>query len=869
MKKLLLSSIVCLIALVAGAQTLRVQGPAVVGLDEQFNLTFVFEGEEQPSDFSWPASAEFKVVWGPQKGSSTSIQIINGKTTRSVQHTFTYVLMPTAKGKFPLPSASVKVKGQTVSSQPFLIEVVGNGASAPSGGQSASQSRPQQPSATGEIAADDLFMRLILSRNRAVVGEPVTATLKLYQRVSISGVDDARLPSFDGFWSQETETASQIQFRRETYNDKIYEAAVLKRWVLIPQRTGDIRIDPSELMCAVNVRAPRRSGSIFDDFFDDGYRTVRKRISTPALTFHVDPLPAGAPASFGGGVGEFTLSARLTKDSLRTHDATSLKVTLSGRGNVSLLEAPKVSFPPDMDVYDTKATENTDKASGGISGSKTFEYPFIPRSHGEFTIGPVQYTYYDVKQGRYVTLTSQPMTLRVAKGNVQEAAPGGPTLPQVERKGVRNLGDDIRYVATRRPDLSRRSVFLVGSVRYWVTAMLLVLAALAIWLGLRRAAARKADVAGARNRAATKQALRRLKTAHDFLEKDLQTAFYEELHRALLGFVADKLNIGAEDLNKETIAQRLSEGGVPEGSVQAFTDLLDACEFARYAPSGGNEAMAAHYRTAVDTISSIDASMKKKPSVAARALLALLLLAPLSARAQEAPTPEQRWDLGLAAYEEGQWEEAYDNWKALSGEGVENVALTYNLGNAAFKAGRLPEAILWWERTLRLDPSHADARFNLDLARTQTQDRIDEVPEFILKAWNRKLCYGLSSNTWAVLSLVLLALTLGLVLLFLLAPRQGARRAGFFAGLATLLLTLLCFHFARWQYKDFRRDDAAIVMVPVSTVKSSPSAGSAKDLFVLHEGTKVRLLDDVGEWKNISLADGRQGWIRGDEIEII
>lgn len=871
MRRISISLLFALLSLGMWAQSLQVQGPAVVGLDEQFNLTFIFEGESQPADFSWPSSSDFKIVWGPQKGSSTSIQIINGKTSRSVQHTFTYVLLPKEKGKFTLPAASVRVKGQTVSSQPFIIEVVGNGASqgqSSGGSASGQQARPSQSASTGDIASDDLFMRLILSRNRAVVGEPVTATLKLFQRVSISGVDDARLPSFDGFWSQETETASQIQFRRETYNDKIYEAAVLKRWVIIPQRTGDIRIDPAELVCAVNVRAPRRSGSIFDDFFDDGYRTVRKRITTPAITFHVDPLPAGAPASFGGGVGEFTMNARLTKDSLRTHDATSLVVTISGRGNVSLLEAPKLSFPPDMDVYDTKATESTDKSSGGVSGSKTFEYPFIPRSHGDFVIGPVQYSYYDVRQGRYVTQTSQPMTLHVERGAVQEATPGVSTLPQVQRKGVRSLGDDIRYVVTRRPDMGRSASFLVGSVRYWLTALLLVLAALAVWLGMRTAAARRADVVGAKNRGATKNALRRLRNAQDFLGKDLPTAFYESLHKALLGFVSDKLNMNAEDLNKETISERLTEGGVPEGTVKDFTDLLDACEFARYSPSGGNEAMEAHYRTAVETISSIDSSMKKKTSKAPlKAILALLMLAPLASYAQE--TPDQLWDNGQEAYSNAQWDAAMESWKALYDGGTIDPSVTYNIGNAAFKGGRLSEAILWWERTLKLDPSNDDARFNLELARSQTQDRIDQVPEFVLKSWARRMCYALSSNTWAVLSLVLLALTLALALMFVLSARRGVRLGGFFGAIAALLLTFMCWGFARWQYTDFRSRNEAVVMTPVSTVKSSPSSVSAKDLFVLHEGTKVKLLDEVGDWKNISLSDGRQGWIPSSDIEII
>lgn len=875
MKRLIIAVLLFAASFAAFGQStsLRVEAPSVVGLDEQFGVTFILEGEDRPSSFEWSQGDDFKLVWGPQKGSSTSIQNINGKRTKSSQFTYTYILAPKAKGKFTLPQAEAVVKGKTFTTSSVNIEVVDNGASSKQspGGTRSEGDGGRSAAATGDIPSDDLFMRLTLSRTSAVVGEPITATLKLYQRVNVAGFEDAKFPSFNGFWSQETAAPTNIQFTRETLDDKIYDAAVLRSYVLIPQQVGDLSIDPAELVCLVNIRAPRRTGSIFDDFFDDGYRTVRKRISTRPVTVHVGNLPAGAPASFGGGVGTFKIKAELSKDSLKTHDAASLIVTVSGRGNVSLLEAPKVDFHPDTDVYDVKMTENTDRSSGGTSGSKTFEYPFIPRSHGDFTIEPIEYTYYDVNAGRYVTLRTEPVSYHVEKGVETGAASSqGGTLVVPDRKGVKNLGEDIRFISIKKPSLDSQPGFFVGRSVYYILCVILLLAAAGLYLAFRSMASRRADVAGNRNRKATKMALGRLRRASEFMAQNLHSAFYEELHRSLLGFAADKLGLGAEDLNRDSIAARLGDSGAGAETVDKFIALLDACEFARYAPESGAEAMSAHYQGAVDVISSLDQSMKshKNGSRKAATLIAALLVLPFGARA-EVSYPDSLWNAGVTHYSDGQWTDAVRDFESLVSMGCSNEVLYYNLGNAHFKAGDYPQAILFYERALKIDPSFTDARFNLEFAQSRVQDKIDTVPEFFLKSWMRGLCYKLSSDVWAAASLVLLAAFLALLLMFLLGSSAGIRRTGFYTGIAALLLAAGSFSFARWQYDDFRESEGAIVVASVTSVKSSPSGVSGKDLFVLHGGAKVRILDDVGEWKNISIADGRQGWISSSDIEII
>lgn len=854
---------------------IRVEAPDVVAVNEQFNVTFIIEGEKSPSDFQWSSGDDFQLVWGPQKGSSSSIQIINGKRSSSHQTTFTYILIPKATGTFQLPVATALLSGDRISSTQASIQVVSDGASSSqsSGKNGGKSSGGGQTSSTGsgEISSNDLFMRLSLSRTEVVIGEPITATLKIYQRANVVGFENAKFPTFNGFWSQETYVPNNIEFKRESLDDKIYNTAVLRTYVLIPQQSGTITIDPAELVCLVNIRtAPSTSNSLFDSFFQDEYRTIRKRVTTPAVKVKVNPLPAGQPASFGGGVGNFGISARLTTDNLKTHDAASLIITVSGRGNVALLEEPKVNFPPDFEVYDTKTTENTDKSNGGTSGSKSFEYPFIPRSHGDFTIEPVEYSYYDVNAGKYVTLRTEPLHVKVAKGKGGDSTPVTTVNSGVERKDVKSLADDIRFIFTGKPGLSGSGSFFVGSVFFWILLALMILGATSVYLAFRKVAAMRADVAGTKNRRATKMAQKRLKLAGEYLDKNLYTAFYEELHKALIGFVSDKLNMDMSEISKDNIASALTDGGVSEEQTKAFTDLLDACEFARYSPDGGNEAMRSHYDAALKVISSIDSGLKTGGKSLRKVVTVVTLLLSLGASMNiQAKDLDSLWTAGVQAYTDGKFSDASAAWTSIEESGQKSAKLYYNLGNAWFKQGNYPKAILNYERALRLDPSYSDARYNLEFTSNFVQDKIEPVPEFILKSVARKVCYVMGSNAWAVIFLVLLAAALVMGLLFLLGSSVGKRRAGFYCGIVLLLLSAGALSFSIWQKSDSVKTDTAIVMSPVSSVKSSPSSGSSKDLFVIHEGTKVTILDEVGSWKNIALADGRQGWITSNELEVI
>ena len=327
------------------------------------------------------------------------------------------------------------------------------------------------------------------------------------------------------------------------------------------------------------------------------------------------------------------------------------------------------------------------------------------------------------------------------------------------------------------------------------------------------------------------------------------------------------------DLSKEKVAEALAGAGVDERLINDFVNLIDACEFARYSPDAGHDAMNAHYQDAINVISSMDSMMKGKKSnhaskTAAMAIMFMLVI-PFSASAAGDAYIDSLWTGATAAYAEGRWEDAIDGYTAISRSGLESADLYCNIGSAYFKAEDYPHAVLYYERALKLDPSCSDARYNLEVVSGFIQDRIDPVPEFVLKTWTKSVCYILDSDAWAALFIVFLLLAGLMTVVLVLSSRTAWKRTGFFSGIVFLLLAVASVSFSLWQRSDYMRADRAVVMRPVTSVKSSPSDEASTDLFILHEGTSVRILDTVGDWNNIELADGRQGWIPSDDIEVI
>ena len=878
MKRRILTLLLLLSALTGAAQSLKVEGPGVVSSDETFRIVFTAEG--RMSDFEWPGTDDFDVVWGPQKGTMSSTSIVNGKRTSTHQETMTYLLQPRKTGTFTLAAATATVDKTSVSSSTLKIEVVaagsqaqpqtgGNGSQGNQQNQQATPDRRQEndPAVTGTVSNQDIFLRLTLNKTNVVKGEPITATLKLYTRTDIAGFEDIKFPTFNGFWSKETVTVNNLEFKRENVNGSIYNSALVRQYVLIPQQTGTLTIDPAEMVCQLRVRTSGGSPlSIFDDFFDQ-YQTIRKRISTPAIQVKVRDLPAGAPASFAGGVGDFKISAKMSKEGIKSNEAASLVVTISGNGNLSMIEAPKVDFPPDFEVYDLKSTDKT--SASGTSGSKTFEYPFIPRSHGDFVIPSIEFTYYDNAHGKYVTTSTGDIPVSVEKG--EEIAGGGVAVAGSNRQNVRSLLEDIRYIALGDGHLKKKDHFFAGSILFYVLMITLAILILLINRLLNYTRERRADVAGSKNRRANRMARTRLKSAEAYLKQGLGGAYYEELHKALTGYVSDKLMIPAADLSKDSISEKLRERGVSDERIAALIGLIDKCEFARYAPDSEQKQMENEYDEALEAISAIESQLKNPKNgggkkAAGAAMLVLLLGLSFPAAAQN--DVSSLWDKAGEAFAAGQWQNALNYYQMIEGENLQSADLFYNIGNTYFKLDDNAHAILYYERALKLDPSHGDAAHNLDIVRQLTLDKIDEVPDFILVSWFQSLRQSLSADAWAWITLGLLLLTGILVTLFLNGAAPALRKVSFILACIVFVMAILAFLFSLQQKHAVTRQDSAIVTAPVCSVKSSPADGG-KTVFVLHEGTKIRLLDNVGDWSKIEIADGRQGWASVQTFEAI
>ena len=585
--------------------TFVVDAPRVVGQDEAFRVVFTADGEIE--DFQTPQFTGLEVLAGPSQSKMMSSQYINGKSSKKVEISYTYIVRPVAEGVAKVSAASATIGGKVYTTKELQVEVVkgaaSNGGSQQQQGQITGDAQQTKQKSSSEVSAKDVFLQLSFSKTKVVKGEPIIATLKLYTKVGIAGFEDIKFPVFDGFWSQEIETPQNINFVRENVDNQIYSAAVLRKYVLLPQQTGDLEIKPAEMICQVQVMTSPRGRSIFDDFFDQGYQIVKKRVNSGNAKIKVSPLPAGAPATFGQGVGNFSLKVELSRDSVKAHEAGSVIVTVQGTGNLNLIEAPKVQLPADFELYDVKTSNSYSYGANGISGSKSFEYPFIPRSEGVFEIPPVEYSYYDIKQGKYVTLKSEPVEIKVAKG---DGVAAGTLVQGISKQSVASLGEDIRYILQGAAGLGRKGHFFVGSWLFFVLLALLIAVYAVLYWALKKRAKLKGDVVRTRNKKANKVARTRLKLAKSYMEQNLRSPFYEEVHKALLGYISDKLAIQFADMQRDTIKETMEAKKVSEANIAAFLQVLEDCEMARYSFGGDQGEISQVYGKAMEIISALE-----------------------------------------------------------------------------------------------------------------------------------------------------------------------------------------------------------------------------------------------------------------------
>ena len=577
----------------------------VVVSGDQVRLVFTVNSQDI-KDFRAPSIKGFDVLMGPSRSQQSSIQIINGKRTSNSSTAFTYILLAGSPGTYTIPAASVEVNGEKVFSNAISIKVLPqdqtSGNSGNNGGGSASSSRSQ--AAGSRISANDLFITATASKTTVHEQEAILLTYKVYTVVNLRQLY-GKMPDLKGFHTQEVELPQQKTFTLEHYKGRNYNTTVWSQYVLFPQQTGKLEI-PSITFDGV-VAQQTVSDDPFDAFFNGGgYVEVKKKITTPKVVINVQPLPA-KPAGFSGAVGEFKLASSINATDVKTNDAVTIKLTLSGTGNMKLIGTPEVKFPQDFEIYDPKVTDDYKLTNSGLTGTKTFEYLAIPRHAGNFTIPAVEFTYFDLKSISYKTLKTEAYNLKVAKGqgNADQVI-----SDFTNKESVKMLGKDIRFIKLGDSSLRPKGDFFFGTVGYYLCYLIPLLLFVVFAVIYRQKALENANVAKVKTKKANKVATRRMKLAGKLLAENKKNEFYDEVLKALWGYISDKLSIPVSQLSKDNIEAELTNYGVQEALIAEFIGVLNECEYARYAPGNENEAMDKVYSASVEVISKMENSIK-------------------------------------------------------------------------------------------------------------------------------------------------------------------------------------------------------------------------------------------------------------------
>ena len=602
MRKVILFFI--LISTVIGAWadgiTFTANAPEVVVSGDQFRLSYTINSQKV-RDFRAPSIKGFEVLMGPSR--STQYQNYNGVVTNSI--TFTYILMAEKEGTYTIPGATIVADGNNYTSNSVEIKVLPPDQSSGSGNSNSARSSRNQAN-SGKITDKELFMTATASKTNVYEQEAILLTYKVYTQVNLTNLR-GDIPDLKGFHTQEVELPNQKTFTLEHYNGRNYNTTIWRQLVLFPQQTGKTEIPSVTFEGTVSQMVA--SADPFDAFFNGGnYVNINKNIVTPKLTINVKELPAGKPANFSGGVGEFTLSSSISTQELKTNDAVTIKLVISGTGNMKLINTPEVGFPQDFEIYDPKVDNKFNLTRNGLSGNKVIEYLAIPRHAGTYTIPPIEFSYFDLKSQSYKTLKTDAYTLNVAKG---EGNSDQVVANFTSKEDLKVLGQDIRYIKTGDTQLTKKDDYFFGSTSYYLWYIVPLALFIAIMVINRKQAMENANVAKVRTKKANKVATKRMKNAGKLLAEKKSEAFYDEVLKALWGYISDKLSMPVSQLSKDNIEEELQKHQVADELIKEFINNLNECEFARYAPGNQDEKMDKIYSSAIDVISKMENSIKR------------------------------------------------------------------------------------------------------------------------------------------------------------------------------------------------------------------------------------------------------------------
>ncbi|WP_231623113.1 BatD family protein [Lascolabacillus massiliensis] len=577
--------------------TFKATAPASVVEGEQFRLSYVLNQEGR--DLRLPDLPDFDILFGPSTSTSFSQRTINGKTTSERSVTYTYILVAKTTGTFTIGPASISVDGANYQSNSLKVEVL------PPDEKSSQSSRGGgSSSGSATVSDNDAFIRAIVSKNNPYEQEGFTVTFRLYTTLNIVNFGRIQFPEFEGFMVEEIDVPVNQQLQMERYNGRNYYTADLRKTLLFPQKSGQITIPSGRLEMVFSVPSGRSVTTFFGS--QELMVDVNKTLVTNPVVINVKPLPANRPASFANAVGTFTMKPNINTTQLRANEAISLRLEISGTGNMKLISNPVVEFPSNFEVYDPTVTNALNVTSNGLTGIRTIEYMAIPRYEGNYTIPPVEFSYFDINTNSYKTLTTEEYSLQIAKGD-----PGSITSSNfVNQQDVR-VEQDIRFLKTGEPNYLSISNFFVGSLNYWLWYIIPFVLLVVLFIINRKQARENANVALMRNRKANKIAIKRLKLAEKYLKEQKKENFYDEVLRAIWGYFSDKLSIPVANLSKNNIENELSKNGISGELISRFMQILDTCEFARYAPAESDAEMESVYNNTFNAIGEMENRLKK------------------------------------------------------------------------------------------------------------------------------------------------------------------------------------------------------------------------------------------------------------------
>lgn len=851
--------LICLfVACACFSQVIRVSAPSRVEAGENFRVSFKVTTQDVDDFRSGLHSTDVvEVIAGPYTSSESSFQMVNGHTSSSSSITYTYTLYAAKSGVYNIPAAHARVGGKQISSSPAKVTVVGSAQGRGNNSPKMHEDDNYQPhmrAAGSAISGRDLFIKVSANKKRVYEQEPILLTYKVYTLVDLTQLE-GKMPELTGFHTQEIPLPQQKSFHIERVNGKPYRTVTWSQYVMYPQMTGKMEI-PSITFKGIVVQQ-NRSVDPFEAFFNggSGYVEVKRNIVAPSIKIDVLPLPQ-KPANFSGGVGKFNISAQLNKNELKAGDPLSLRIVVGGIGNLKLIKQPVVNFPKDWDKYDPKVTDKTKLTSNGLEGNMIYDILAVPRNQGHYTIPPVELTYYDTSLNQYKTIKTQSFDIEVAKGDGSRSSVVDYSKDQPK---------DIKDIKKGDAELHSVDNFFFGSVGYLMSLLIPFVAFVALLVIFRKRAIDNADLVKMKGKKANKIATKRLRQANKLMLAGKSTEFYDEVLRALWGYVGDKLNMPAEKLSRENISEKLQSHNVDDNTISKFLSAIDDCEMMRFAPGDPEGNMNKTFESAMTAIMEIEKVMNKKSNKAKAFgfsfVLMILMLMPLSANAITKQNADDE-------YAKGNYQQAIKDYQEILKTGVSSE-IYYNLGNAYYRTDNITQALLAYERALQLSPGDNDIRFNLQYARSKTIDKITPETEMFFVTWYHSLVNFTSVDRWANTAIVSIVMALLLILVFLFAPQMWARKSGFYGSAAFLLLFAFANLFAFQQKHELETKQGAIVIAPTVNVKKTPAA-SGTDVFVIHEGTRVDITDrGMKQWRGIKLADGREGWLKTSQIEEI